>query len=256
MCGGKDRWRFDNKEGRGTWYCNRCGAGDGFNLIAKLRGTDFKGARDEVARVVGSTEQKAWPKPDPKEQEERMAALWREAAPLKDDDPVLRYLRRRGITIIPQDVRHSDGFMFALYRTAGGHAVQMHRTELATRQRKYMSGLALPPGGAVRLMTYKMGAPLGIAEGIETALSAAQLHNIPCWAALDEQHLSKWEPPQNVKPVIIYGDNDTNYVGQSASYALARRLAGRFKIEVHLPDRAGTDWNDVLRSCTQGTQSA
>ncbi|WP_308538738.1 primase-helicase zinc-binding domain-containing protein, partial [uncultured Pantoea sp.] len=29
VCGGKDRFRFDDKEGRGTWFCNQCGAGDG-----------------------------------------------------------------------------------------------------------------------------------------------------------------------------------------------------------------------------------
>src|SRR3546814_9555329 len=28
-CGGKDRFRFDNKDGRGTYYCNKCGPGDG-----------------------------------------------------------------------------------------------------------------------------------------------------------------------------------------------------------------------------------
>ena len=32
MCGGKDRFRYDNKQGRGTWICNQCGAGDGYSL--------------------------------------------------------------------------------------------------------------------------------------------------------------------------------------------------------------------------------
>ena len=34
-CGGKDRFRFDNQDGRGTWFCNQCGAGDGLNLVEK-----------------------------------------------------------------------------------------------------------------------------------------------------------------------------------------------------------------------------
>jgi len=29
LCGGKDRFRFDDKEGRGTYFCSGCGAGDG-----------------------------------------------------------------------------------------------------------------------------------------------------------------------------------------------------------------------------------
>ena len=32
MCGGKDRFRFDDKEGRGTYFCSGCGAGDGVQL--------------------------------------------------------------------------------------------------------------------------------------------------------------------------------------------------------------------------------
>ena len=35
MCEGKDRFRFDNKEARGTWFCNQCGAGDGLTLAEK-----------------------------------------------------------------------------------------------------------------------------------------------------------------------------------------------------------------------------
>ncbi|MFA9256090.1 primase-helicase zinc-binding domain-containing protein, partial [Escherichia coli] len=33
VCGGSDRFRFDDREGRGTWYCNQCGAGDGLKLV-------------------------------------------------------------------------------------------------------------------------------------------------------------------------------------------------------------------------------
>ncbi|WP_141028459.1 primase-helicase zinc-binding domain-containing protein, partial [Salmonella enterica] len=30
-CGGKDRFRLDDKAGRGTWFCNQCGHGDGLD---------------------------------------------------------------------------------------------------------------------------------------------------------------------------------------------------------------------------------
>ncbi len=32
-CGGKDRFRFDDKDGKGGFICNSCGAGDGLILI-------------------------------------------------------------------------------------------------------------------------------------------------------------------------------------------------------------------------------
>lgn len=37
-CGGKDRFRMDDLDGRGTWFCNQCGAGDGLDLIARYSG--------------------------------------------------------------------------------------------------------------------------------------------------------------------------------------------------------------------------
>ncbi len=35
ICGGKDRFRLDDKDGHGTYICGQCGAGDGFTLIAQ-----------------------------------------------------------------------------------------------------------------------------------------------------------------------------------------------------------------------------
>ncbi len=37
VCGGKDRFRFDDKRGRGTWFCNYCGHGDGLDLVSRVR---------------------------------------------------------------------------------------------------------------------------------------------------------------------------------------------------------------------------
>lgn len=36
-CGGKDRFRFDDKDGRVTWFCNQCGNGDGLDLVVKVK---------------------------------------------------------------------------------------------------------------------------------------------------------------------------------------------------------------------------
>ena len=53
-CGGKDRFRFDDKEGRGTWFCNQCRprAGDGFALIRKIHGCSFPEAFQIVAEAL------------------------------------------------------------------------------------------------------------------------------------------------------------------------------------------------------------
>lgn len=54
-CGGKDRFRFDDLEGRGTWFCNQCDpkAGDGLGLIQNVKQCDFVDAIDLVAGVLG-----------------------------------------------------------------------------------------------------------------------------------------------------------------------------------------------------------
>src|SRR5262249_55128417 len=44
ICGGKDRFRFDDREGSGSYYCNQCGPGPGLLLIRMLRGWDHKTA--------------------------------------------------------------------------------------------------------------------------------------------------------------------------------------------------------------------
>ena len=53
ICGGKDRFRCDDKQGKGTWFCNQCGAGDGFELIVKSRGIDRSEVLKEVGAVLG-----------------------------------------------------------------------------------------------------------------------------------------------------------------------------------------------------------
>jgi putative DNA primase/helicase len=49
---------------------------------------------------------------------------------------------------------------------------------------------------------------LGLAEGIETALSAAVLDGIPVWAATNAGMLTRFEPPPGVTTLRVYGDRD------------------------------------------------
>ncbi len=53
VCGGSDRFRFDDKEGRGTWFCNQCGAGDGLKLVEKV----FSVSASEAAGKVNADRQ-------------------------------------------------------------------------------------------------------------------------------------------------------------------------------------------------------
>lgn len=53
ICGGKDRFRLDDKGGRGTWICNQCGAGDGLTLVSLVTGKTIKEAAELIAPLVG-----------------------------------------------------------------------------------------------------------------------------------------------------------------------------------------------------------
>ena len=108
--------------------------------------------------------------------------------------------------------------------------------------RKMLPGPGLK-GAAVELWPHNE--VLGIAEGIETAIAAHMLFKVPVWAALNTSLLKSFTPPDQVKRLVIFGDNDTNHAGQAAAYALAHRLHDRVEIEIKFPDSPG-DFNDVL----------
>lgn len=54
-CGGKDRFRYDDKDGNGTFICSHYnnGAGDGFGLVMHFFGCDFQTALKQVSGVLG-----------------------------------------------------------------------------------------------------------------------------------------------------------------------------------------------------------
>ena len=54
-CGGKDRFRFDDRDGLGTWFCNQCAphAGDGFALVMNAQHIPFREVLVVVASVLG-----------------------------------------------------------------------------------------------------------------------------------------------------------------------------------------------------------
>jgi putative DNA primase/helicase len=261
MCGGKDRFRFDNKEGRGTWYCSHCGAGDGFKFLLLSNNWTFPQAAREVERVLGMSREDA-PRSDFTDEQKRQALrrAWKQSAPIAAGDPVWEYLRgRTGIEFLPDGIRYHRALpygdslypaMLGVVTMPDGKPSTMHRTWLdgkggkapVDQPKKVMSGTI--KGGAIRLAP--IAECLGIAEGIETALAASVLFGMPVWAAISANGVQQWEPPAGVSSVIVFADNDENFVGQNAGYALAQSLVRKgMKAEVRIPALVGTDWADV-----------
>ena len=108
VCGGKDRFRFDDKDGYGTFICNQCGAGDGFKLIMNLLHCDFKHAASIVESYLGTgwvnaiapTPVKTQEKPEkPQDKQAKLLSIFEQAKPLTPDSPAVQYLHQRGITL-------------------------------------------------------------------------------------------------------------------------------------------------------------
>jgi putative DNA primase/helicase len=249
MCGGKDRFRFDDREGKGTWICNRCGSGDGAELVKRVKGVEYREAARMIEGVTGIAKFDP-PKLRGEPDRAKLNRIWDEAAFLVPGDTVAEYLRKRcGIESgkFPHCLRSwRQKTMIALVSDGTGRPVSLHRTHVDHGTKVMMAG-KLPDNVSIKLHKPSPQG-LGIAEGIETALSASVLFNVPVWAAISAALLKKWRPHMGVQKVIIFGDNDENFTGQEAAYSLARVLKNDVEVEVKIPSIPGWDWNDVHRN--------
>lgn len=268
MCGGSDRFRFDNKDGNGTWICNQCGAGTGIDLVKAHLGMEFRDAASAVDEVLGNVQDdpKAKPAASLEQQRQWLNQLWKASRPIEADDPAGWYLESRvqGAKVCP-DLRYTEAApipanagggtspaMLAMVRDCKtGNPVTIHRTFLTLAGAKAdmpnpraLMPMELPEAISVRLA--EAGEVLGIAEGIETALAAQAKFGVPCHAALTAGFLAKWQPPEGVRKVIVFGDCDDSYTGQAAAYTLAHRLSRKVQVEVRIPGQFGTDWADEV----------
>lgn len=273
VCKGTDRYRFDDKEGDGTFFCSSCGAGDGVRLVMLFKNCDFKNAAMQIEQAAGFVKSAKY---EAKKTDEylrtRLRKLYEGSKPVVHGDPVTEYLEKRGIRLayIPPSLRFHPELMYfrdgedkavaagafdamlGVISAPDGTGATIHRTWIQNGQKapvaspkKIAQGLPIK-GGAIRLTP--VHEVLGVAEGIETALAAAQLFGIPTWACVSAGGMESWIPPAECRAVRIFGDNDANFTGQKAAFALANRLSlAGLDVVVQFPETTGEDWADVIR---------
>jgi hypothetical protein len=201
---------------------------------------------------------------------ERIERLWAECMPLVAGGPVTRYLHGRGrglgrkrplpyvLRLHPALPYWQDGQLVCTYaamvaplQDPYGRIIALHRTYVTddgakapVPHPKRVTPAAGPLAGACIRLHTPVRETIGIAEGIETALAAAEASGVPTVAAYCASSLAAWQWPPGVRRLVIFADADP--AGRQAADDLRRRgLVHGLAVDVVTPSERGSDWCDV-----------
>lgn len=259
VCGGSDRFRFDDKEGRGTWFCNQCGAGDGLKLVEKVFGVSASEAAGKVNAVTGNLSPvapemiaaaEAGTEADRKAAAELSVKLMEKTHTTTGNAyltgkgfPVLECLtltamhKTGGVTFRAGDV------VVPLYDDTGA-LVNLQLINADGLKRTLKGGQVK---GACHVIEGKKqsGKRLWIAEGYATALTVHHLTGETVMVALSSVNLLSLASLARQKhpacQIVLAADRDLSGDGQNKAAAAADACEG----VVALPPVFG-DWNDAF----------
>lgn len=274
VCGRKGKFRCDDKDGTGSYICV-CGSGDGWALLAAKTGKEFKVLASEVDGLIGNeyTSDRTTINPARTSLAQQREKVSRKFAKLT----LLRgtgaegYLKDRGINSLPvESIRYCDKqpvdgknlqAIYALATDDKGELCYLHRTLLDGEKKAQRGGSAkkmmklqedsyLEYAKSVAIRLFPVASTLGIAEGIETALSCHQITKCHTWATMNTAFMKKFRVPAGVKNLIIFADADANAAGHAAAFeCAAANLHAKNDLEsVSVRWPAQGDFNDLLNN--------
>jgi hypothetical protein len=195
----------------------------------------------------------------------RALAIWNSALP-PEDTPVETYLRARRCelpTMAGQVLRYAPHCpfgagpvpaMIALMRdVATGEPRGIHRTAFGDdgRAKRSMpdgvsSKRALGPSKSTAVMLHPLAPKRGVAEGIETALSASMLFDLPTWALLSAGGIAGFPVVSGIEELTIFADNDETgrKAAEKCGFRYSQKGTGG---QVRYPSQIDHDWNDVAQ---------
>ncbi|WP_275075470.1 TOPRIM and DUF927 domain-containing protein [Providencia rettgeri] len=269
-CGGKDRFRFDDKDGNGTFICSQCGSGDGLDLVQRVLGGSVTEAAYEVAGMIGidtrSDNPPAYRSHEVKAQRDALKAQKAESQANEQIEKHKRFTERYSRTIANAKQGESEYFKTKGFDSttvtllADGSLI----IPLIDTDGTITAAQTIKPNGEKRLLLdsakngsyYPINEPVNvstviIAEGLATAMTCQliqpEAHTV---AAIDASNLIHVAKVMRTKypesQIIIAGDNDSKNevnTGKVKAEAAAREVSGY----VSIPPCQG-DWNDYLQS--------
>ncbi|EOI6501966.1 DUF927 domain-containing protein, partial [Yersinia enterocolitica] len=268
-CGGKTRYRFDDREGRGTYYCSHCGAGTGLDLVMKVNQCDARSAAEMVAGVM------ALPLPEPKparDKPQSNIAIADKVAALvaKTVSGESQYLLNKGLPS-PSKALLSDGSLLLVLQgmdgtTTGAQVINPDGSKRllagTTKKGSFIPVRLQSPAGNEQPVTVL------IAEGYATGVTVSLLDDGVVLAALDEGNLihvakvcrERWP----LAKIIIAADNDWHELGKCDEKGKPKQNIGVISAEKAAicvsgwvatpPTHHKADWDDYRQQ--NGTEAA
>lgn len=204
------------------------------------------------------------PEPPPKPLSDYWQEVWARSMVIEPGSTAWRYLTARRCVIPPADgdlrwmpeCKHPSGYsgpaLVALLtdaetrepRTIHRTWIQADGTKAPIDPPRLFAAAQTKKGAVVRLWPddeVTMG--LGVAEGIESALSLAHA-GMPVWACVDASNLAALPVLRGIESLTIARDRDP--AGEKATTECARRWAGA-GVSVFITNQATNDTNDLIK---------
>lgn len=276
LCGKKNKFRIDNRGNRGTWICS-CGSGDIWGLLQQTQKKDFVTLAKEIDVLIGNSFLKnEQPKPagndsdlDVDELRKKVINKFNSIGAMKGSNAE-KYLNNRHITLPStlENVKYSEcermgnheyGAIYSLATDCNGKPCYLHRTildgdkkadiEAPKILKKLQNDNYLNFTKSVAIRLFPVSSTLGIAEGIETALSCYQIYGCNTWSTINATFLKKFIAPAGVNHLIIFADTDRNLTGHSAAFECGHKNLSTIhnditRVTIRWSERG--DFNDVL----------
>ncbi|HBB8935540.1 DUF927 domain-containing protein [Escherichia coli] len=259
-CGGKDRFRFDNKGGRGTWFCNQCGHGDGLDLVKNVLGKNG----GEAARIIADSLPGITGNPTPAKRNAKNAGTvtnWRGVLE-QTTSGTSHYLKQKGLNESTEKLTTKIYNVAGITFPVGSLALPVMNLDGSITGIQLINPQgekALMPGskfsGAfIPLSELPESAPnkIIITEGYATARTVALIADGFTVAAISASNLAstaknmreRWADAQ----IVIAGDNDFKEGAPNKGREEAIKAALQVKGLVSIPPgRVKADWDDYRR---------